>query len=276
MISIATKEDLAKVKVLGRGKAYLDDADVVYYCLFREDDLVAYVASRPLVIKLGKHLLRASDIIDIVAMDDEDREDLVRAVSDYREHTELLSFSKVEDDTLKELGYKKVYPKVSYTFDRYKFKSVLTDGVRVLSDPEEALDAYAKMMANFDAYVFRDLAWFRAHIKKDSAFFRIAKDAYFTLRLTGDTAYIDELVYSYLEEVDVAIAYALKYAAKAIVTVSAYERLERYYDEVHIGPKTYSLGRINDASFLSKLYGSDFRDIKKALTMSARAIRLDD
>lgn len=276
MINIATKEELVKVKALGKDKAYLDDEDIVYYCLFDKEDLKAYVASRPLAIKLGKHLLKTSDIIDIVNVgSDKDKAELIKAVNDYREHTELLSFSKVADYTLVELGYTNVYPKTSYIFDKYKFKSISTASIKELSDPSEALDAYAKMVRNFDGYIFRDLTWFKDYIKKNTLF-RISKDAYFSLRLEGEEAYIDELVYSFLEEVDVAIAYALKYAKRVIVTVSAYERLERYYDEVHMGPISYTLGRINDLEHFNKLYDSDFTDIKKALMMSGRAIRFDD
>ena len=276
MINIATKEELVKVKALGKDKAYFADEDIVYYCLFKEEELQAYVASRPLVIKLGKHLLKTSDIIDIVNTGTgKDKEELIRAVNDYREHTELLSFSKVADYTLVELGYTNVYPKISYIFDKYKFKSVSTASVKELSDASEALDAYAKMLHNFDGFIFRDLSWFKRHIKHN-ALFRISKDAYFSLRLEGDEAFIDELVYSFLEEVDVAIAYALKYAKRVTVTVSAYERLERYYDEVHMGPMSYTLGRINDLERFNKLYESNFTDIKKALMMSNRAIRLDD
>lgn len=277
MISIATKEDLTKIGDLGKDKAYLDDEDIVYYCLFEGEKLLAYIASRPLVIKLGEHLLKSSTIIDIVDTGSEkDRDELVRAVNDYREHTELLSFSKIADYTLIELGYTNVYPKVSYTFDKYKFKPVETFGVREVSDVSEALDAYGKMMANFDGYVFRDSSWFTAQAKKDRAMFRISKDAYFTLRLVGETAFIDELVYSFLEEVDIAIAYALKYANQVIVTVSAYEKLELHYSEVHMGPETYTLGRINDINHFNRLYGTKYKDIKKALAMSGRAVRLDD
>ena len=277
MINIATKQDLAKVKALGKDKAYLDNEGIVYYCLFEGEELKAYVASLPLTIKLGQHLLKSSDIIDIV--DDgnsRDREELMRAVNDYREHTELLSFSKLADYTLVELGYSNVYPKTSYTFDKYRFKYISTSEVRELSDESEALNAYAKMVRNFDGYIFRDLSWFNTHGKNNGTLFRISKDAYFSLRVSGEEAYIDELVYSYLDEVDVAIAYALNYAKRVIVTVSAYERLERYYDEVVAGPIFYTLGRINDLKRFNRLYEAKFSDIKKALAMSGRAIRLDD
>ena len=277
MINIATKEDLVKVKALGKDKTYLKDAGIVYYCLFEGEDLKAYVASLPLVIKLGQHLLKSSDIIDIVDTgNSKDREELLRAVNDYREHTELLSFSKLADYTLVELGYMNVYPKVSYTFDKNRFKYISTINVKELSDVSEALDAYAKMVRSFDGYIFRDFSWFNTHVKNKGDLFRISKDAYFSLRVSGEDAFIDEIVYSYLEEVDVAISYALNYAKKVTVTVSAHERLERYYKEVDIGPTFYTLGRINDLERFNKLDEGKFTDIKKALAMSGRAIRLDD
>ena len=295
MIRICTKNDkdkllaLADLNKVAEREYYFDhefDDDIVYGH-FEGDELDAYLSSRRLNIKIDKHMLNVSIIKKIVVKDDDMKikDKLYRAVCDCLEHRELVSLAHFDPTyDLKSCGFIDLYPKDVYAFKKYDFEAVDIGVIRPLADPEALLDMYAMMMREFDGYEIRDTKYYQRRIERNKArganFFGVYKKeksvAYFSLTLNSETAIIDECVYTDINALKRMISYALKYADKAVVKVSRYERIDVVFLKAQKRRTLDILARLDDKEMFSRLYGSDIHNVLEAFTMSDKALWFND
>ncbi len=295
MIRICTSSDKDKLlaladlnKVVER-EYYFDhefDDDTVYG-YFDKDELVAYLTSRTLDLKIDKHILNVSIIKNIVVKDDDQniKDRLYQAVCDYFDHRELVSLAHFDHTyDLKKLGFSDLYPKDVYTFFKYDFEAVDIGIIKPLEDTEAMLDMYAKMMREFDGYELRDTKYYQKRIEhnkiKGTNFFGIYKNdrlvAYFSLTLNDEVAIIDECIYTDITSLKKMISYALKYTDTVMVKVSRYERLDVVFLNAKKRRVYDILARLDDKDMFSRLYGSDIHNVLEAFTLSDKALWFTD
>ena len=281
--------ELAKSVKLSYAEAdfSIDDGSL-YYAYFDDEDILAYIKARPLTLKLKDHFLKVSLLDDVVILDEDKKieEELIMATIDMLEHSELISLVKTSRPQFYlHHGFKHLYPRYLYFFDKYSFRMDDTSDIKPLADPVAMLEVYAKMMRSFDGFEVRDVHFYEKKIEalkvRDTGIFAVYDSydhlrAYFSLTLGTDVAMIDEVVYLSLEALNKAISYALKYAPSVIVKTSVYEDLTRVYPEIKKERASYVLARLDHKELFDKLYGTDIDGIYKALTLAGRPLWFND
>lgn len=300
MITLAKKEDKNKIQALyqrqGMERGYLNFYFAIaynqatHYLIKDEDNLKAVLSVFKHDLMLHQKKLRVSYLTNLFTAEANAtkaafyREHLFNEVLKVLEFQDLLSVMPVKLLSTKDNGFKPAFNSNIYEFNRETFKIQAPLKLSEGGDSLALLGLYRLFTKRFNAYYYRDKAYYDRYIlqlefEKKKLYSLYEGDelkAYCTFKVYDQYLMIEECLYADIKSLVYLIANTLAFKEKVYLRVSEFERLERLFPEVVYHREEDLALRINDYRLFNELYNSQITDVSTALNLSAAPLYLKE